>query len=126
MSFNKLSYDNCTYNRHLKENISVLSFYLSPYRFEHKDKCRHQLGLVGGTDVSHVSGNLVDLESDLRGQTRFLSKCDKNAYKPVSPGSDILNDKTAPISTQLNHLPSCQMISYKEVPLATTVNYNKC
>jgi hypothetical protein len=25
------------------------------------DKCRHQLGFIGGTAVSHIQGNLVDL-----------------------------------------------------------------
>lgn len=126
MSFNHLNTDHCTYKRNLKENVSILSYILSPFRFEHTDKCRHQLGLVGGTAVSHISGNMVDLESDLRGQTRFLTKCASHAHKPLTPGEDIMNDKTAPISTQSLHLPACQMISYKSVPLPPSMNMPSC
>ena len=97
--------------------MSILSYIMSPYRFEHTEKCRHELGLLGGTAVSHVQGNLVDLESDLRGQTRFLTKCADKQYKPVRDNDMILNDKTDPIDTAKLHLPACQMISYKGVPL---------
>lgn len=118
MSFNHITTDHCTYKRHLTENVSILSYVLSPFRYEHADKCRHQLGLVGGTAASHVVGNLVDLESDLRGQTRYLTKCTKNAPRPLNGTNDIIeNDKTNPINTRLVHLPACQMISYKSVPL---------
>ena len=117
MSFNHLTYDHCTYSKDLKENVSILSYVLSPLRYEHANKCRHELGIVGATDVSHVKGNLVDLESDLRGQTRFATKCADKAYHPVPPGGKITNDKTGPIDTGLLHLPACQMISYRSVPL---------
>lgn len=127
MSFNHLKYDSCTYSKDLQGNVSILSYILSPFRYEHQDKCRHRLGLVGGTEVSHISGNLVDLESELRGQTRYLSKCFcENAPRPLSEGDVIKNDKTEPISTAKKHLPACQFISYREVPLPPGVNYSKC
>lgn len=127
MSFNHLGTDTCTYARHLKENVSILGYVLSPYRYEHKDKCRHSLGLIGGTSVSHIKGNLVDLESDLRGQTRYLTKCHthNHLYKPIVPGGKIFNDKTEPIDTSLLHLPRCQMISYKSIPLPLSLNQNE-
>lgn len=125
MSFNRPSYDSCTYTRNLRENVGILSYVLSPYRFEHQEKCRHELGLVGGTAVSHVQGNMVDLESELRGQTRFLTKCTKNAAKPLD-GQPIRNDKTEPIPIEKKHLPGCQMISYRAVPLPNAQNMNKC
>ena len=50
--------------------------------FENCQKCRHEFGLLGGTAVSHIKGNLVDLENDLRGQTRLLSHCPDKNYKP--------------------------------------------
>jgi len=117
MSFNHLSDDHCTYSRNLKENVSILDYVLSPFRFEHKDKCRHALGLVGGSAVSHIKGDIVDLESDLRGQTRFVTKCIDHQHKPIEAGQRIYNDKTEPIDTTALHLPACQMISYKSVPL---------
>lgn len=90
---------------------------MTPFRFEHKDKCRHDLGLIGGATVSHIEGDLVDLESELRGQTRFMTKCVNRQYMPTPENGMIHNDKTQPISTKKLHLPSCQMISYKSVPL---------
>jgi hypothetical protein len=126
MSFNNISYDNCTYVRHLKENVGVLSYVLSPYRFEHQNKCRHELGLLGGTAVSHVQGNLVDLESELRGQTRYLTWCDKSKAVPLEFDPVIRNDKTPAIDTSKKHLPACQMISYRSVPLPPPMTDGKC
>ena len=123
MSFNHPTYDHCTYKRHLKENVSILSYIISPFRYENKNKARHRLGLLGGTAVSHIQGNLVDLESDLRGQTRFLTKCVDTQHKPLKPGENIINDKTPPIDTRLLHLPTTQMISYKSVPLPVAPEY---
>ena len=117
MSFNHLSDEHCTYERRLRESVTILDYVLSPYRFEHNEKCRHTLGLVGGVAVSHIQGNLVDLESDLRGQTRLNTKCVDHQHKPVEQGRKIFNDKTEPIDTTAVHLPACQMISYKSVPL---------
>lgn len=117
MSFQRTSYDHCTYSRHLNENVSILGYVLNKDRYDHVNKARHELGLLGGTAVSHISGNLVDLESDLRGQTRFLSYCTKHQPVPLEPGAYILNDKTEPIDTRLRHLPARQMISYRAVPL---------
>jgi len=126
MSFNHLNVDTCTYSKNLKESVSILGYVLSPFRYEHVDKCRHGLGLVGGTAVSHIKGNLVDLESDLRGQTRYLTRCTNNMHHQVPPGGKIYNNKTAPIDTTLLHLPRCQMISYKSVPLPEQMNTSSC
>jgi len=43
MSFNRTTYDNCSYKQELQGNVSTLSYLLSPYRYEHENKCRHQL-----------------------------------------------------------------------------------
>jgi hypothetical protein len=125
MSFNRSIYDTCSYKQDLQGNVSVLGYVLSPIRYEHKDKCRHQLGLVGGTNVSHIQGNLVDLDSELRGQTRILSKCQNNLYVPTNDGI-IKNDKTPEISTNMKHLPSCQFISYRSIPAPPPMQVNNC
>ena len=65
MSFNRTKYDNCSYKQDLKSSVETLSHILFPSRYEHKDKCIHQLGFLGGTAVSHIQGNLVDLDSEL-------------------------------------------------------------
>jgi hypothetical protein len=125
MSFNRTKYDTCSYKQNLQGNVSTLSYLMSPMFYEHKDKCRHQFGLVGGTSVSHIKGNLVDLDSELRGQTRYISKCGGNLYVPTDDGI-IKNDKTQPIDTGKLHLPSCQTIMYRSVPLPPKMKYNHC
>ena len=125
MSFNRTKYDNCSYTTDLKSNVDTLGHILSSYRYEHKDKCMHQLGFVGGTAVSHIQGNLVDLDSELRGQTRILTRCPTNKYVP-SDDNVIKNDKTEPINTQMKHLPTCQSIMYRSIPLPPPVNMNYC
>lgn len=125
MSFNRTKYDNCSYKQNLQNNVSTLSYILSPMNWEHNDKCRHQLGLVGGTSVSHIQGNFVDLDSELRGQTRYISKCGTNMYVPTNDGI-IKNDKTPPINTSSLHLPACQSIMYRSVPLPPQMKFNNC
>lgn len=126
MSFNHLGVDAGTYSRRLQESVSTLDYIFNPVRYEHKNKCRHELGIVGGTATSHVEGNMVDLESDLRGQTRLLSKCPANQWQPIAPGGVIHNDKTPPIRTDMKHLPACQMIGYRSVPLPPSMNLPTC
>jgi hypothetical protein len=126
MSFNRTKYDTCSYTQDLKSNVNTLGHILAPYRYEHKDKCIHQLGFVGGTAVSHIQGNLVDLDSELRGQTRILSKCQTNLYKPVGEDKMIVNDKTQPIDTNMSHLPSCQSIMYRSIPMPPPIKINNC
>jgi hypothetical protein len=125
MSFNRTKYDNCSYKEDLKTSVDTLSHILAPYRYEHKDKCMHKLGFVGGTAVSHIQGDLVDLESELRGQTRFISRCSANQYRP-SNDNMITNDKTEPINTNMTNLPSCQAIMYRSVPLPPPIQINNC
>ena len=38
----------------------------------------------------------------------------------------ITNDKTEPIDQQMKHLPSCQSIMYKSVPLPPPLKINNC
>lgn len=127
MSFNRLMYDTCQTAREQNESVSILSYVLNTDRFENPKKCRHTLGLVGGTAVSHIQGNMVDLESDLRGQTRFQTKCAARQWMPlVEEGGQIKNDKTAPIDTRMKHLPACQMFAYRAVPLPGAMELTQC
>jgi|TARA_Y100000389_G_C17130101_1_gene349795 hypothetical protein len=125
MSFNRTKYDTCNYKQDLQENVSTLSYIMTPFRYENENKCRHQLGFIGGTNVSHIKGNIVDLESELRGQTRVISKCGTNYYIPTDDNI-VKNDKTEPIDTTLKHLGSCQSIMYRSIPLPPKMNFNKC
>ena len=84
MSSNKLIYDKCEYNKRLEESVGPLAYQLDIDRYENKNKCRIELGLLGGNNVSHIKGNQVDLENDLLGLTRppLNRQCPINLYHP--------------------------------------------
>ena len=61
-----------------------------PTKFYNPNAARNALGLFGGNEVSVASGNIVDLESDLKGITRDLSRVPGRHYQPYCPlGSDL-------------------------------------
>lgn len=137
MSSNRLIYDTCAYKHNLQQSVGPLEYVLNPMKFENSSKCRIDLGVIGGTAVSHVRGNLVDLETDLRGQTRRSTKCPTKLYQNPCPQGDINNCKPGTIyipgdpsqtertiDTTMLHLPSCQMMRYKPTPLPTAMDFN--
>ena len=116
-----------------------------PQKFYHSNASRNALGLVGGNEVSMASGNLVDVESDLRGVTRDLTNCPSRQYQPScvlgsvvassvsssSSPSPFSRDTCIPkqlvfqergtgrvvtVSTAPRHLPTTQYVSYPGVP----------
>ena len=82
MSFTRGLYDTCNYDTRLDESTSVLTHLLDPSRYYNCNECFISFGTVGGNTVSRYNGNMVDLESDLRGQTRILSDCPTKKYQP--------------------------------------------
>jgi len=137
MSSNRLSYDQCAYQKTLEQSTNPLSYVLNPIKYENCNKCRMELGIVGGTAVSHIKGNLVDLENDLRGQTRAQSSCPDRQYQKPCNDLNSCNPKSiathrtlceppSMLNTELLHLPPCQMIRYKPVPLPKPMNLPTC
>ena len=130
MSSNRLMYDTCAYAKRIEQSVDPLAYVLNPMKYENCQKCRHELGLVGGTAVSHIKGNLVDLENDLRGATRLNTLCPDRKFKPnkdnkiVIPGTSCSKPRT--IDTSLQHLPSCQMIRYRPTTLPPAMNLDSC
>ena len=116
MSSNRLMYDSCAYKKRLNESIGPINYSMYTGKYENCSKCRIELGSVGGNGVSLFSGNLVDLESDLRGQTRNASLCPSKHYHPPCkscPGntSGIPCDKPE-CGPKMIHQPGCQMVRY--------------
>jgi len=131
MSFNRLSYDSCAYKQDLSENVSQLSYLLDPIKYEHCQKCRHELGLVGGTNVGVPKGNIVDLENELLGINRPSTQCPAYKYLPRSDekvqGKEYIKPVQHPeIDTSMLHLRPCQMFNHPEVPQPPPVNVYTC
>jgi hypothetical protein len=99
-----------------------------PQKFYHPNASRNSLGLVGGNEVSQASGNLVDIESELHGTTRPLSKAPSRNYQPTCANPTIdpctkplhftewATGRLVTISTAPRHLPTTQLFSYPGVP----------
>jgi len=133
----------------LQQNPDIIAggYTQIPQRFYHPNAGRNALGLVGGNDVTLVSGNMVDVESELRGITRDLSKAPAKNYMPSClPGETDLTQgmgstnlasiksscparpksmsfveratgKAVFIDMQPRHLPTVQMFTYPGVPM---------
>jgi len=79
---------------------------------------RHILGMVGGNDVSLIKGNMVDLESDLRGINIPNTFAPWRQYQPPQDTHEIVRDNTkgsVKININKAHLPAYQMWAYPEV-----------
>jgi hypothetical protein len=124
MSFSRLGYDKCAYDKQLKESVSPLEYMLNPQKFETCNKCRMNLGIVGGSQVSHGKGNIVDIESDLKNITRKNSNCPAQRYAPPCDiskcnstsgypcGGGALTGDCLPENV---HLKSCQLHDYSHL-----------
>lgn len=129
MTLNSLRYDPSTYREDLAQSTSPLAYVLNPIKFENCHKCSPKLGLVGGPDVSlDATQNIVDLESDLSGRTRVLSRAACGMYQPTCksgkkcrrshPGIPFDCDECQPKKL---HVRTCDMIPYPKK--ITTVGY---
>lgn len=135
MSSNRLIYDDCAYKKSLQQSTDPLEYALYTGKFENTAKCRIELGSVGGNGVSLFNGNLVDLESDLRGQTRKSSLCPCDKYSPNCSNPNCKKNNGIPCEgpncqVPLKHQAACQMVRYPKVPMPgkpmdNSCNYNK-
>lgn len=131
MSSNRLSYDPCSYKQSLSQSLAPIGYKLNPIMFEHENRCRMERGIIGGTNISEIRGNQIDLENNLRGQTYPMTKCSMYKYKPTK--GNILTSKEyikpvvhPNIDTTLKHLDSCQMIDYAPFPSIPDMKFDRC
>jgi hypothetical protein len=113
---NRQPYDCCAYTQRLQQSVDPLQYQLYFGAQENCGKC------VDKKAWFRQDPNLVDLESDLRGQTRPLSKCDQYKYNP--------NNQTNKYYTNTfdNNVPRilspglCPIV-YNNIPRQTSVGY---
>ena len=122
MSSNKLIYDECEYKKRLQESTGPLAYQLDIEKYENKKKCRVELGLLGGNNVSHIRGNYVDLEGDLRGLTRpptQSGQCPESLYHPHNSNKIKLHsrgsNKDSNLDTSMVHQKTCHFVDYSNL-----------
>lgn len=112
---NRLIYDNCSYQKQLYESTSPLSYQLSQYKYENCNKCV--------SDKFWTPYQLVDIESELKNQTRPLSHCDQFKYGPNCRTSGLCLstfNKSVPVVPA----PEVCPIIYNNIPRQTKPGYN--
>lgn len=104
-------YDINTPNRTIGGNYSV-----SENNLASPAPKRHTLGLVGGNEVSRLAANPQDIESDLRGITRPLTKCNEREYQALTQGQTTIDYKNRTTNMTLDlrpvHLKEYQTFAY--------------
>lgn len=126
---NRLIYDDCAYKKNLQQSAAPIQYILDPIKYESCNKCRPELGILGGTAVSHIKGNLVDLENDLRNQNRPSTKCPSFKWLPNEKlqGKEYIKPVQHPeLDTTKLHLKSCQFQNYPQVPLPPKMDLYQC
>ena len=78
MSFTRLDYDNCAYAKELEQSTSSLEYLMYKGKYENCKNCPDNDNLL---DL----GVKTDIESELRNQTRYSSKCPTEKYDPTKP-----------------------------------------
>jgi len=131
MAWSRNSSDLCSYRQQLAESVGELHWIMDPVRYYHPIPQRMAFGIVAGNDVSIVGANqLCDVESDLFGIDRKLSRCDALKYINPCPTGDMNTCRPRQIVMRGNpsnhgrvldvtprHLPEAQMFRYTSIPL---------
>jgi len=113
-SSNRLIYDNCSYAQWVYSSTEPLQYQLYMGKNENCGKCRY--------DKFWHPYDLVDVESELRNQTRPMSKCGGWKYNPnckTSKGCFSTFAPTVPVVLA----PECCPIVYNNIPKRTDVGY---
>lgn len=113
---NRQPYDCCAYTQRLQQSVDPLQYQLYFGAQENCSKC------IDKKNWFRQDPNLVDLESDLRGQTRPLSKCDQYKYNPNNQTNKYYTntfDNNVPKILS----PSLCPIVYNNIPRQSSVGY---
>tara|TARA_B100001123_G_C15304324_1_gene1022096 strand:- start:2155 stop:2559 length:405 start_codon:yes stop_codon:yes gene_type:complete len=121
MSFSRITYDKCAFKKSLLQSESPGNYMLFPGKYYSNNQCRVDKGIVGGNQVSLSKNNLVDLESDLRGQTRMLSDCPSEKFQPRCERCrnciQGLPCGCIECQDELINLKTCSMFNYNDIAL---------
>jgi hypothetical protein len=72
----RLPYDPCAYNKYLSESTGSYTYQMFDGKFENDSKC------VYDRYVRPFDNDVVDVDSELTGRTRPVSKCPSRKYNP--------------------------------------------
>ena len=86
-SFTNSLYDECNLNKKQQESEGQFKWVTEPI-YEHKDSCKIDASPFMHNHFKSIPSNAVDIESELRNQTRLLSRCPETRFNPSKVTSD--------------------------------------
>ena len=86
-SFTKSLYDNCNLKKKDEESTGAFKW-ITDTVYEHKDSCNVDASPFMHNQFKSIPAKAVDIENDLRNQTRLLSRCPESRFDP----SKVTND----------------------------------
>jgi len=111
-----------------KENPQKYTYLASEYISPNPK--RHILGLVGGNEVSVAEGNVVDVESDLRGINLPNTFAPWRKYQPPPVNQREIKRDNVKIKLSIDvapmHLPVYQMWAYPGMPTPLPIKNEVC
>jgi len=111
-----------------KENPQKYTYLASEYISPNPK--RHILGLVGGNEVSVAEGNVVDVESDLRGINLPNTFAPWRKYQPPPVNQREIKRDNVKIKLSIDvapmHLPVYQMWAYPGMPTPAPIRNEVC
>jgi len=119
MSLTSTSYDNCAYKKNLQQSTGVLTHIIDENRYVNNNQCRSSI--IGIHQNNPVNTNInIDVENDLFGLTRRLTKCPKTKNKFCK--------STGPKCDTKSNLQKCKtnIINYKPKWEYKQCNLKKC
>ena len=81
-SFSRSLYDQCSLEKKNKESTAPFEWTTDSSVIESKQACYLATSPFMHNPFNSVPSSIVDIESDLKGQTRQLSKCPENRFNP--------------------------------------------
>ena len=132
MNSNRLNSDICAVKQSLKQSTAPTSLIMDPFKYNHCNTCFPEFGILGGTAVSHVSGNLVELENDLSGRNRPVTRCPQYKYMPnhaagyVKGKNYIKPSGNETVDTSMRHLKPCNFTTFHPLPSEPLMDVYRC
>jgi|UniRef100_A0A6C0DVZ4 hypothetical protein len=115
-SFSRSLYDDCSLQKKNQESVAPFEWTTDSSIIESKQSCYLAASPFMHNPFNSVPSSIVDIESDLKGQTRQLSKCPETRFNPNTAKAlqwsklpECTNTDLVPEYTRLNR--SCNVLS---------------
>jgi hypothetical protein len=111
---NRTRYDQCATVDYLKRSTTPFDYVTDIQRYEHTSKCRPDVGILAGTNVSHLQQAIVDVENNLQGRDRPVTRCPEYLFAPgEASGHEYIKLVQHPeiLEGAKKHLPSCPLFA---------------